>query len=210
MTSIIGIAGGLVASYGQYQEGKAAIAAMQYNEKLDAQNAELAVKNSELDAQDAEYQGTLARYASEVSAENIRRKGERTNATVVAAAAASGIDANAGSALSVQMDNARETEIDSFRTLYQGRVDERAKRLEAAKIRYQGQLAAQGYLADKDLTAYSRRVTQRLLPIKVAATALSAGGQSAASYYGRNGSSSSGGGSTSSSTGGGTFGGDAV
>lgn len=172
MANYLSIFGGIFSAFGQEVESKAAERVAEYNRRVALENAEIARASAEHEALLAEREGTLARQAAAVRASDIRRAGERVTATSRQEAAAMGRVADEGSALLLQLQNAREAEIAALREEYSGSVAELAFRDEAARIRYAGALQARGFQQEAALLKQSIKLEQRVRPIRGAATIL--------------------------------------
>lgn len=188
MANYLSLIGGVFAAYGQEVESKAAERVAEYNRRVALENAEIARASAEHEALLAEREGTLAKQAAAVRAADIRRAGERVTATGRQQAAAMGLRPDEGSALLLQLQNAREAEIAALREEFSGSVAEMAFRDEAARIRYAGALQARGFRQEATLLKHSIKLEQRVRPIRGAATILGASySPSAVSASGRGG-----------------------
>jgi hypothetical protein len=117
--------GAVISANSQYQAGKA-------QEKLYKQNAEL-----------AGYEGKFAIAQGEADVSALRRDISQTIGAQRAAAGGSGLLVNQGSALDVQMDTARQGELDVARLRYNALLKSYGYQVEANSDIYQGKLASQ-------------------------------------------------------------------
>lgn len=107
-----------------------------------------------------------ARQAAQIAAENAHEKNQRILGAQRARLGASGVMPSEGSPLIVQMDSAEQAA------------------LEEARIRYGGQVMAQGYESERALKSYQARISRRGAVVGAGATLLGGVGRSYAAYRG--------------------------
>jgi hypothetical protein len=118
------VASTAVTAYASYQQGQAQQAASEYN------------------AQVAEHQATLARQAAAIREEQQREHDRRLMARARAIYGVSGVSALEGSPLFVQLDNARQAELNALRLRYGGEVQATGFLSQAGLDRFLGETAA--------------------------------------------------------------------
>jgi len=140
MTSIVGLAGGVMSGIGSIYASEAKAQMMRSRAKAQEVAGKEAQEGAEFEAQFTEQQSTVRQ-------DQIRRYGERLQAKAQAMAGAEGVDVGGGDVVLAAMDNAANIETDALRAKYNGD-------LRAGQLRWQGSIA-------RDMADYNARVQRQ-------------------------------------------------
>src|SRR4029453_2836615 len=114
-----------VSAYSSYQQGQQQQKAYKYNAKV------------------AKNQAEIAKQQQDFAARQQRERDRRARATARALQSTTGVDVTEGSSLLVDVDNARQAEMNAAAARYTGEAQQSAFADRAALSRYQGNLAAE-------------------------------------------------------------------
>jgi|SRR3989449_771253 len=158
MSSVLGVAGGVVQAFGQ------AYAAGSKANMMKSQARALAVAGQE-QQEGLEFQAEFTEQQSVIRQDQIQRYGEKLRAKATTIAAASGVEPGGGSVVLADMDNAANVETDVQRTKF-------SSDLAAANYRWQGSVARDMAEFNADVMRREATVVKNLGDISFASTML--------------------------------------